>query len=645
MKIKTKKIPRQLLTLSLTVPFVICFGFLSFGGIFPLWSSIALAATCYGFYMMYDGEVVRQNVKNGLKKLFGYDYVEKRLTGEFLQENLVENILSRADCPAFFKEYAETLREYSLKKDKVAKKKLKIMEEMIALHLFSEKELDDNALEQDKALRAFIRAHFQEAILQRRQGRLIKYRLTMIFSVLVSLFTIPGLFFLLADTVAALPFVITLMAIPGVQIPLLVLAAILVPLASIAYGICVYNAITDMINNDTIKTWYEKIVNQWKDGITVRSVFLTVFSVVLVGLALFLTGCTAGTWWTIVQEAKPFTILMTGKGKQAAAILMGIINPIIMFFSNFFFNVQNVSQTYEEVEKQILAREKDKRSFSQKWDDFSQDLRLRWGRLLMRENIFQIINLPRLFLKTILFPLEVILFIGHLASGSVEGDKAPFVSPWFAFGMDFLSEGSEHFLYAFPVEHKLSPNASLKEIVDAYFSGETHDHGINIPLFVIKTCLSPLFLLAAVWHWGFGKLNSDKGDYTPKPVAFMDAVKRSFGMKHKHPESGSMLLKPAENLPLSPLEYSMVNHEIEKQKTRLDQVIINKKEAKEKVDVLQNFQNRHLLNQDAPEKRKHFTKNLADLSHHPVLNKARMFQSASTPHVMHGLHKAVRCGM
>lgn len=56
--------------------------------------------------------------------------------------------------------------------------------------------------------------------------------------------------------------------------------------AGAAYGMLTYNAVTDMINNNTVVKWYNKIRDDLSQGLTLRNVFIATTAVFLVGLAL-----------------------------------------------------------------------------------------------------------------------------------------------------------------------------------------------------------------------------------------------------------------------------------------------------------------------------------------------------------------------
>ncbi len=68
-------------------------------------------------------------------------------------------------------------------------------------------------------------------------------------------------------------------------------------------------------------------------------------ALVLAGLAVGLTVCTAGTWWTIAKESRPLYSWMS----KMPNFVMGIINPLITGSSAIFFNLQNTGESLEVV--------------------------------------------------------------------------------------------------------------------------------------------------------------------------------------------------------------------------------------------------------------------------------------------------------
>jgi hypothetical protein len=69
--------------------------------------------------------------------------------------------------------------------------------------------------------------------------------------------------------------------------------------AGAAYGLLTYNSLTDMISNKTLSKWYERIRADLHQNKTAKNIFMATSAALLTSLALALTICTAGTWWTV----------------------------------------------------------------------------------------------------------------------------------------------------------------------------------------------------------------------------------------------------------------------------------------------------------------------------------------------------------
>jgi hypothetical protein len=149
------------------------------------------------------------------------------------------------------------------------------------------------------------------------------------FSSLSALFMGLGTTYLIVEAFSVIPLIA---AIPFVFWPFMIVPMAII--AGAAYGLLTYNTVTDLINNDTLRKWGRSILNDLSKGFTLRNVLMAATSILLIGLAIALTICTAGTWWTVATTARP---LFTWMGKMPSFV-MGVINPIITGLSAIVFN-------------------------------------------------------------------------------------------------------------------------------------------------------------------------------------------------------------------------------------------------------------------------------------------------------------------
>ncbi|WP_058387130.1 hypothetical protein, partial [Legionella geestiana] len=355
---KAKKLPSTLLRYSLVAGASLIIGFMSFGSMYSLLPLLPLAVVSFIWAVVYEGEIFSQNLRNGFKKLFQKDYLERYLGKQFLarlyqkQHALFDesDTPDSKEAPLFFRDYGRALKSLeafahqplnSADKTRKAfiKRTLRDMEYWFAKQVFTarnhpadEDEEEDSAFVRYRQyMQAFLQDNKQEkwqTLLERRRKM---YYATVAFCILVAGFTGLGTTWLLMEAFSILPF------LAGISGPLL--PALIIPMsvfAGIAYGLLTYNNVTDMINNKTVQRWYKKVVEafqkpSWKSGILVLSALL------LTALAVTLTVFTAGTWWTVAKTATPLFSAM----RHIPTIVIGLFTGL----GALFFNLENTSET------------------------------------------------------------------------------------------------------------------------------------------------------------------------------------------------------------------------------------------------------------------------------------------------------------
>ena len=511
-----KRIPYYISVALLTGGASLTIGLLSFGGMFSLWPIWSLALATVVLSASYEGDIYIQNIKSGLNKLFlTPNYLKNHLANEFLKNNfpLKDSDNDKDHRPQFFKDYEEQLlllNGFKNKKlsalDKKRKKKIEDdllnKERWFAEQLFLKQrkhhsvtdrteyaaELQD-WLEKSKPQET---KEVQDTLTQRR-------RLFFVvggFSVLSAVFMGIGTTYLLSETLAVIP----LLGVLSATIPpaaFIILAAF----AGLAYGLLIYNAVTDMINNKTLQHLLEQLTQIRRHGLTLRHVVMTAVTVLLVLLAIALTACTAGTWWTVARQTTP---LLSGLLKLPGFI-MKIMNPIFIGIASLFFNWQNTAETLkltEEFKKSPLTWLKE--AFTALKTTFSQ--------LPDHENWLQIINPPRLILKLTFTPLRILLFLGHLASIAVTGDRMPSIPQVISALFGFINEGFEdaHYFFGQKVP-EIQVQPSVTELINERLDPETQ--AVDFPTRVLKSIIfKPIYWLAATWDCIASKLNPISDD-------------------------------------------------------------------------------------------------------------------------------------
>lgn len=577
--INPKKIPYYLSLLLLTLGASLILGFLSFGGMFALFPILPLAFGAFALSVAYEGEIYLQNIKGSLNKLFKTDYLKNHLAKEYLLNNFPDNTKDE-NCPQFFKDYEiqlkllhtfghKNLNKVSKKRKKQIETTLKDMEKWFAKQLFVDQSSQDvETSDYAKKLQTWLADHDQDEWKLKLDSRRSTFQAVKVFSFIAGAFMSLGTTYLIVEAFSVIPFFAT--------IPFAVWPALIVPMALIAgtaYGLLTYNAVTDMINNDTIKKWYIKLRDDLSKGITVRNILMTTTAIVLVALAVTLTVFTAGTWWTVATNARPLFEWM----KKFPSFVMGIINPIITGFSAIFFNVQNTAESMELIDQATQAKEN-------LFVSMYNSIRNGWAHLRANENFWQMANPFRIILKLTVTPLRVLLFLGHLASIALTADRMPGVPQIVAALIAMISEGFEDAHYF--VEHSHDDNEDgheghhhhhdtktlLGERLDA---AQAHSHDVDIPTIILKTLASPLYLLAATWDYAFGTMS------------FSQAWNKQRGI----PEEQEVQLKIKAKRPSEQWQVEHTVSLLEKyQSKHLSEVIIDDELAEAKISELKELQ-------------------------------------------------------
>ncbi len=518
---RLKKIPYYLSVTLLTTGASLILGFLSFGGMFALWPILPVAFAAFVLSVAYEGEIYLQNIKGALNKLFKYNFLQRDLAKSYLLENFPDTTMK--DCPQFFKDYEAQLQllsqfgHHRLDKESAAEKKriektLGDMEKWFALQLFSS---DMDKTDYEIELREWLGEHEQETWQTEFTNLNSKLQKVKIFSTLSGLFMGLGTTYLLVEAFSVIPF---FAAIPFASWPLMI--APMAIIAGAAYGLLTFNAVTDMIRNDTIRKWYRRISDDLSNDWGLRSVLMAVSATLLLGLAAALTICTAGTWWTVVKEARPLFAWMGNMPR----FIMGVINPVITGFSAVIFNLQNTSESLELIDE---ASRSNTSFFSRMWTSMQNGFR--W--VQNNENWLQIINPFRLLLKLTITPLRLLMFLGHLISIGVTSDRVPGVSQRLSALLGIICEGFEDATYFDFIGNSPETDSDNDEPVTTekllqarLAKKDDHSHTTDLPTRFIKLVFSPVYFLAATWDFLASQRNSGS-----KVLSFTQAWEKQVG--------------------------------------------------------------------------------------------------------------------
>ncbi len=534
-------------------------GLLSFSGILAIWSSLSLAFSAFILTVAYEGQVYLENIIQSFKKIFKFNHLERNLAKTCLREHGFP-LEPEKNRPQFFNDYERQLHllhrfedkrldEASSERKRHVEKTLGDMEKWFSEQLFSDQE---GVTKYQKELRSWLGrqrdngkisllAEFQA----KRKTRHFTYQILKVFCLISGVFMGLGTTYLLVEAFAVIPW---LAVLPAVFLPIFIVP--MAAIAGVAYGLMVYNAMTDMIASEMVTTWLKKIgqdlatpqkasVNVSSDGVDADLekgspsesgsksgleidgddkiaetrtdspkrwwagvAKICVLSVMfLVSLALSI--CTAGTWWTVVKTTRPLFSWMS----KIPSFIMLVLNPLILSVSTWMFNVENISETLEMAEPYIDAWS----GADSKSKESPEPAPI--PNEIITETWLQSLNPFRLFIYYLFNPLRRLVFVGHLMSIGATADQVPGVPPLLPAVLGAASEGVEDIHY-FQLggdtthEHKHDTQSLVKERLDA---ASGHDHGSDLPTRLLSALFSPFYFLAACWDFIFSE---DSGKFS-----------------------------------------------------------------------------------------------------------------------------------
>ncbi len=604
--INPKKLPYYIAMTLLTAGASLILGFLSFGGMYALLPALPLAFAAFALSVAYEGEIYLQNIKGAFNKLFKRNYLKNYLAREYLLEQFPKNTQDEI-CPEFFKDYEKqlhllntfghkTLTAESKKQKKIVETTLADMEKWFALQLFATDDKEEVS-PYTQELRAWLAKNQQAKWQARFAAQKTKFHIAKAFSLLAASFMGLGSTYLIVETFTAIPL---MAALPFAFWPFIIIPMAVI--AGAAYGMLTYNTVTDLIKNDTINKWYEKIRADLSQKLTFRGLFIATMAVLLVVLAIALTICTAGTWWTVATKARP---LFEGM-KKIPSFVMGVINPIITGFSAIFFNIENTAASLKMLDDATHSK-------TNLFKLIFKSLVEAVTHIRNTENWLQILNPFRIILKLTITPLRLLLFIGHLISIALTADRMPGVPQIVSALIAIISEGFEDAHYFIPHSH--GPGhccgghhvKSTDTLLKARL-GDTagHNHDADIPTKILKILAMPLYALAAGWDFLASKLNKPQTPNKPltiieslskqlglpaqpklTPLTFVQAWKKQLGIPVKKKEVDVLLTTEAEKLPSSAWKTEHTISLIEKfEETHLNKALVKSTLIESKTKVL-----------------------------------------------------------
>jgi hypothetical protein len=434
----------------LTLGASLLLGLLSFSGMFALSPAVSLAIASFILSVLYEGEIYKKNIHQAMDKLLNKNLILEKIGKEAI-EQLEPNIEHQ-----FIKDY------YSAKKSKKTKKSMEIWLGKLLL------KNEANTPYQTKTLALFSNHTWK----QRAENLNFRNQVLKGFSALTSVVMTLGTSYLLLDTLTILPWLtLAPTTLPFVIVPLSCIAGI-------AYGFLTYNSLASFLLDHSLDAWWQNFKHKSLKKPENFKDFLLIAGITFIFmLNLTLTLCTAGTWWTVMNQSRTLWSWLQNRGIQ----MIQWLTPLVMGLANLGFNTRNIVETIKAItpiEQQHHEHEHHHHEHTPK------------------ETNVQRFNPFRLLLKLTYMPLRILLFIGHLISIGVTGDQMPGIPAIMSALLGIISEGFEDAHYFFDLsalnEHHHHEEDDNNE--------QGHDHS-DIPNQILQLVFSPIFLLAAYWHY------------------------------------------------------------------------------------------------------------------------------------------------
>lgn len=361
-----------------------------------------------------------------------------------------------------------------------------------------------------------------------------------------------GTTYLITESFASMPLLaaISLSAFPGIIVPLALIAGG-------AYGLLIYNSMTDMLLNNPFTKFFDRMRANTQNT-SLKSKLMLGVTTFLFLLTMLLTYCTIGTWLTIFHQHKPLFALMSLLPK----VILNIIIPAFIGLSILPFSIQSIANTLDNIEEDpsfnhFIDLWAKGNLFNTIWEAIPKNAAQRdtllWKYLIPKflgvsaeefaqETIEQKWNPYRILLRLLFEPLEKLLFTGHLYSAAVTGDQVEGLSKFWSLVINGGFELVEDYDYLYPNHvHRRDASAMVK---NSFQGSDDHNHDNTIPLRLLKYLFDPLIRRAAQWDY----------DYDAAPIENRRSVQQRYETLQG--------LKPHTAAPNIPKYRTQANHKL-----------------------------------------------------------------------------------
>jgi len=546
MKLKPKQYLRVGLNVLLLGGMVFLTGFLSFTGMLVINSSIYLAVAAFMLGGVIEGEVYAQNIHKSLLKLFTGEYIEDLIiTRELNQLVQKKENLDKSQFLQLYNESQHALNKLQHQNNPDQKKLQALQKRRKWMRRYFIKFLRDQQEDFNYIGTISIDKKKKTEILNEISRKKWLSRVTL------ALTTIPGCSAGLVAISTIQTGLASLALYLGITITSTLMAASVYGLAILAaagYILLIYNNLTDIINNDTIqkyaketKQFFHQKENEYVLIYYSRCVGAVLGTAAILGIGIFATVATAGTWWIAAKKGAEWSPLLI----RAAQGLRDITVPA-MTMTNLIFTVTNSFQSIKELAKISIQ-------------EHYSVIKKKIKGYIDAEHVAQLVNIPRLVFLLISVPFKLVVFLLHLVAMGLMGDRLKGVNPELCTGINTLNEGAQDAHYFMPEHehhehhhherkkkhksenphkcenHALNEKIETKEKHDHHkhhhhdhaHQHEEHDHNhtdIAGKFLMVALTIVPLIPLSAVWDSAASQFNDD----VKKQLTFWAALTKAY---------------------------------------------------------------------------------------------------------------------
>jgi len=508
-------------------------GLLSFGGMFYLTGSVAASLVSTALAVIIEGEVYKQNVFSGVGaalhvgKFIELDSYRNLLKKQATQKNLRRDSALLNEYHTLTKRQTKLQSLWPWESTKTQRDNLQATERRLAqiehdFYRYLNDQLDTSKpddLELENDFHLIIPYLHRQDYLQSLQKNIKIERILLWLSMPVTLFGGMMAVFVTASEITGA------LSLFGISLTTTLLCTVVWPLAVVAaigYMLVIYKTFIDIIHHKTIQNNWRSFKEKFYEGSTLSKILYTTGLVLLAGLVVAATICTAGTWWGAAQEGLALLPIFIQVRTSIKSVFIAV-GMSLLGISHAIFDFTNSLESYESITSptSLSAVPPEKRASIEAMSPAKRSLTLLGYKISTsyqnwRNQPLSVRCNPFTWFNTIVEKIfRVFVVGGHLISIGVTSDRLGDVNPAITATIGAAQEGVTDYNYI------------IGE--DDHACHHDHQHS-DIAGWCLNALLAPTRCAAAAWNTAWDKLAGNNES------AFTQHLKNEFGgtKKHKH---------------------------------------------------------------------------------------------------------------